>query len=223
MSLEWNKLFAALLVAGIVAKMSGFVADKVYHEAPLEKNAYEIEVVEAAASGGTAEEPKVEPILALLANADLTQGEKLSKACAACHSFTKGGANGIGPNMWNVVGREKGQVSGFAYSDALMQKGGGWTYENLNEFLWKPKKYIEGTKMNYIGLKKPEDRAAVIAWLRTLSDSPIALPSAAQIEAEQAALAPAVVETPADVAAETSAPETSDATPDTTPAATPTQ
>ncbi len=183
MSLEWNKIFAAVLIAGIVAKLTGFVANKAYHVEDLKENAYIVEMAEAAL-GEVKEEKTVEPILALLATADLERGKKLSRACAACHSFEKGGENRVGPYLWGTVGAKKGHSAGFAYSTALLEKGGDWNYQSLNTFLWKPKKYIPGTKMNYIGLKKPQDRANMIAWLRTLSDTPIALPTATEIAAE---------------------------------------
>ena len=129
--------------------------------------------------------------MALIADADIARGQKLSKACAACHSFDQGGPNGVGPNMYNVVGAKKQSKDGYAYSGVLNQNGEEqWTYEALNKFLWKPKKYAPGTKMNYIGIKKPEDRAAMVAWLRTLSPSAKPLPTASAIAAEQAELAP---------------------------------
>lgn len=183
MSLEWNKIFAAVLIAGIVAKLTGFVANKAYHVEDLKENAYIVEMAEAA-PGEVKKEKVAEPILALLATADLERGKKLSRACAACHSFEKGGENRVGPYLWGTVGAKKGHSTGFAYSTALLEKGGDWNYQSLNKFLWKPKKYIAGTKMNYIGLKKPQDRANMIAWLRTLSDTPLALPTAAEIATE---------------------------------------
>lgn len=181
-AMEFNKIFAAVLVAGIVASFSGFLAVHVMHEEKLEVNAYQIEGVEDTGSGTVLSKPSgPEPILPLLSSADVTRGEKLSRACAACHSFTKGGPDGTGPNLWDIVERAKAGKSGFAYSDALQNKGGDWAYSELNHFLWKPKDYLPGTKMNYIGLKKPEDRAAMIAWLRTLSDNPPSLPSDEEI------------------------------------------
>ncbi|MEM7618782.1 MAG: cytochrome c family protein, partial [Pseudomonadota bacterium] len=153
------------------------------------ENAFKIEGVEAASTGSAVQLP--EPILALIADADIARGQKLSKACAACHSFDQGGANGVGPNLYSIVGAKKQNVAGFSYSGVLNQNGEEqWGYEALNKFLWKPKKYAPGTKMNYIGLKKPEDRAAMIAWLRTLSSSPKALPSDSAIAAEEAELSP---------------------------------
>jgi cytochrome c len=186
---DFEKIFPAFLVAGILAMLSGFVADVVIHPHALEEDAIAIdgEFVVEAGSGVVA---MPEPIMALLAGADIARGESLSKACAACHSFDQGGVAKVGPNLWNVVNGSKAHQSGFAYSAALVEKGGNWNYDSLNRFLWKPKSYISGTKMNYAGLKKPEDRAAVIAWMRSLSSSPAALPGEAEIAAEEAALAP---------------------------------
>ncbi len=179
---EFNKIFAAVLLAGITAMVSYFIATKLVHPEKLKKDAVEIEggPVEIAAAG----EPMPEPILHLIATADVARGEKLSRACAACHSFDEGGVNKIGPNLYNTVMSKKGFKDGFAYSDALIEKGGVWSYYNLNYFLWKPKAYAPGTKMNYIGLRKPQDRADIIAWMRTLASSPAALPSEADIQAE---------------------------------------
>lgn len=189
--LNFNKIFAALLVAGIAASLSGFIASKVYHHEKLEKNAYQIEGVASPEGGAPAAAAKPQPILDLIASADVAQGQKIAKVCTSCHSFDKGGPNGMGPDLYGVVGRAKGSHEGFAYSDGMKKKGGDWTYEDLNHFLWKPKSYVDGTKMTFAGLKKPEERAAVIAWLRTLSDSPKAEPSAAEIAAEKADLGPA--------------------------------
>ena len=193
-NMEFNKIFAAVLVAGIVASLTGFISHKLVHPHPLVAHAYPIEGVEDAGSAAGAVEAKPEPVLALLASADIGKGEQVAKVCATCHTFNKGGAVGIGPNLWGVVNHAKGSQPGFAYSDGMKAKGGDWNYAELNKFLWKPKAYIEGTKMNFVGLKKPEDRAAVIAWLRTLADSPAGLPGAAQIEAEAAELMPAAAE-----------------------------
>lgn len=192
--MEFNKIFAAVLVAGILAMLGGFIAKQLVHPHHLEENAFNIEVVEAAgSSGGTA--PMAEPILALIAAADVAKGEKIAKACAACHTFNKGGPAGVGPNLYGVVGGPKDHMQGYAYSGALLEQGGTtWTYAELNKFLWKPKAYAKGTKMAYAGLKKPEDRVALLAWLRTQADSPKSLPSESEISAENAELASPVVE-----------------------------
>ena len=97
------------------------------------------------------------------------------KKCIACHGFEAGGANKVGPNLYNIVNKEQGKAD-YAYSKTLASLSGKWTYEELNKFLYKPKLFYKGTKMNYAGLSKTKDRADLIAWLRTKSDSPVALP-----------------------------------------------
>jgi cytochrome c len=188
MSLESNKIFAAVLVAGITAMLGGFVAEVMIHPHALETDVVSIEGApeEGAAAGPTGPEP----ILHLIATADIAKGEKLSKACASCHNFQKGEPAKIGPTLWDTVGHKKGGHAGFAYSEGMTAKGGNWTYADLNKFLYKPKAFVPGTKMSFIGLKKPEDRAAIIAWLRTLEDSPPPMPSQGDIDAEAEELAP---------------------------------
>lgn len=178
--------------------LAGFIAENAVHSHALEKDAVEIEG-EAVSHDSGVKEQLPEPVLHLVGGADVEKGKKISKACASCHSFDKGGPVKTGPTLWNIVGRKKGSKSGFGYSSAMAEAGGTWTYADLNKFLWKPKKTIPGTKMNFIGLKKPEDRAAIIAWLRTLSDSPKAMPSSSEIAAEKAELLP---EEAADIAPE---------------------
>jgi len=193
--MENNKIFAAVLVAGIVAMLSGFIANKVVAPEYPEQNAVTIDVSSTGSgSSGPAKPAGPDPILALIATADIAKGEKLSKACAACHSFDQGGPHKVGPNIYDIVGAPKAGKAGFSYSTAMAEKSGAWGYDELNNFLWKPKKYLPGTKMNYNGLKKPNDRAALIAWLRTQASSQAALPSAAEIEAEISKLAPPVEE-----------------------------
>lgn len=169
MNMEFNKLFAAFLVAGIVASAGGFIAREVAHPEMLEENAYKVEVAEAAPAGGGAAAPATaEPIDDLLKTADVGHGEKVAKVCAACHTFDKGGANKVGPNLNGVVGLHHAHKDDYAYSDAMKAKSGDvWTEQGLNEFLFNPKKAIPGTKMSFAGLKKAEDRAAVIKWIES--------------------------------------------------------
>jgi cytochrome c len=197
--MEFNKIFAAVLVAGIIAMLGGFVAKQVVHPHKLEKEAFPIEAMEETAGGAAAGPTGPTPILALIEAADVAKGEKIAKACAACHTFTKGGPAGVGPNLYGVVGGPKDHMPGFAYSGALLEVGGTtWTYAELGKFLYKPKAYAKNTKMSYAGLKKPEDRAALIAYLRSQADSPKAPPSAAEIAAEEAELAPPAAEASAE-------------------------
>lgn len=177
-SFELNKIAGAVLLAGLVAMLAGFTADKVVRPEPLESPAYKVEGV-AAASATTAAPAAavIEPVSALLASADIAKGEAGAKACAACHSFDKGGPNKVGPNLWNVVGGPHAHMEGFAYSTAMKAlHDKTWDYEALNEFFAAPRQAVPGTKMAYAGMKNVQDRANLIAWLRTLSDNPKPLP-----------------------------------------------
>lgn len=195
--MELGKIVGAIVLAGVIAVGSGFISRQIVHAERLDKNVFNIEVTqvaadapaapaaEAAPAADAAAAPAAASVLAMIATADVAKGEKLAKACAACHNFVKGGPKGVGPNLYDVVGGPKNHMAGFAYSGKLQSKGGNtWTYNELNQFLTKPAAYAPGTKMTFAGLKKPEDRAAVIAWLRTLSDAPKPLPTAAEIAAE---------------------------------------
>lgn len=168
MGMEFNKLFAAILVAGIIAMFSGFIAHLVIHPEQLKENAYKVEVADTgAAAGGVAAPAEAEPIDDLLAGADVTKGEKVAKVCAACHTFDAGGMNKVGPNLSGIVGAKHAHKGDFAYSDSMKAKSGDtWTTASLNQFLWNPKKAIPGTKMTFAGIKKPEDRAALIKWMQ---------------------------------------------------------
>ncbi|HOO50312.1 MAG TPA: cytochrome c family protein [Alphaproteobacteria bacterium] len=188
MNMRSNIALSALVCAGIIAWLSGFASRQLVNPAEIKADAVKIEVAETATAGASASKKSgPEPILALLKDADLARGEKVAKACAACHTFDKGGKNGVGPNLYGVVGRKKQSHEGFAYSGSLTETGGDtWTYTELSHFLYKPKAYAKGTKMTYAGLKKTEDRAAVLAYLRSLADAPAALPTEAEISAEAA-------------------------------------
>ena len=118
----------------------------------------------------------IEPISALLMNASIDKGEKIYKKCGSCHNYKKGSSNKVCPNLWNIINRSKASMAGFAYSDALAKSGGVWSYEELAAFIYKPKEYIVGTKMNFAGLKKVEDRANLVLFLRDQSDNPAPLP-----------------------------------------------
>jgi len=201
MSLEFNKVAAAVLTAGVVAMFSSFIGRELFHVEHLDAPVYQIASVGGHdAGGGTAEPtgPVVEAILPLLASADAAKGESLFKACAACHTVEQGGANKVGPNLWEIVGRPHAAHPGFSYSTALQAYAGQpWTYEELNHFLASPKAYAPGTKMTYGGLKKTQDRADMVAYLRTLAASPAPLPTQEEIDALQQAEAATTTETAA--------------------------
>ena len=175
-ALKFNKIAAALLGAVLLIMVFGKIADFLVHPNIKLSNSYPIEVADKSAE--KVEKDKViviEPILMLLASANIEDGQKLSKKCVACHGFNSGGKNKVGPNLYNIVNKLQAKAD-FSYSKALSSLSGQWSYQELNKFLYKPKLYAKGTKMSYVGLSKVKDRANLIAWLRTKSVNPVPLP-----------------------------------------------
>lgn len=175
-NLEFNKAAAAVLTAGIVFMVAGVVASMVVKPQALQQTVLKIDVAGDTVAVGAKVEP-LAPIGPLLASADAAAGEGIAKKqCAACHSFNDGGKNGVGPNIYGVIGRKHGGVAGFNYSDVVKGKPGVWSYEDMNAWLKNPKAYAPGTRMAYAGLNNDKQRADVILYLRNLSASPVALP-----------------------------------------------
>ncbi|MDX2027724.1 MAG: cytochrome c family protein [Alphaproteobacteria bacterium] len=174
---EFNKIMAAVLVAALVAMLSGFVARKMVEPEALAKNAYVVEGVGAAPAATSAAAPKgPAPIEPLLAAANTEAGQKYARVCGTCHTFGKGEANKLGPNLYGIIGAKHAHAAGFDYSEAMKKMDGTWDFAELNEFLYNPRTHLPGTKMAFAGIKNDSDRANVIAWMRTLADSPVPLP-----------------------------------------------
>ena len=167
-SFENNKIFGAALAAVLCAVAAGQIAKEVMHAPAPEKRGFSVEVPEQAAAGAIPKKVGPEPIAEFLKVADAEAGMKVFKKCAACHTLDEGGANKVGPNLWNIIDADIAGNPGFAYSAVLQGLEGNWTYEELNKFLYKPAKYAKGTKMSFIGLKKAKDRANLIAYLESL-------------------------------------------------------
>ena len=172
-----NKIIGAILAAGLVAMASGWAAHQLYGAKELATPAFAIGGGAPAAVKPVVAAPSApESIAAILASADVASGEKLAKKCKACHTFKKGGAKKVGPNLWNGVGGARAAVAGYKYSSALKGMGGKWTIADLNAFLLKPNIFAKGTKMSFAGLKKAQDRADIVRFMVGMADSPIPLP-----------------------------------------------
>ena len=172
----WEKSGFALLVAAWVVWGSNQIGNMLVHADELSEDAYKIEVADSG--GGASDAPK-EPektAMELLASATSDRGEKVFKKCAACHTIEKGGADKVGPHLWGVIGRDKGSVGGFSYSNTLAGMSGPWTYEEMDKFLESQRDFVSGTKMTFAGLRKASDRAAVILYMRENHDNPPPLP-----------------------------------------------
>ena len=177
-SFELNKIIAAILMVALLVIGLGKIADVAFHVKKPKNPGYKVEgqvQLASITSEVTEVEEKID-IATLMAQGDVTNGEKIFKKCAACHSINKGGRNKIGPALYNVVGRKVGGVEGYKYSKTLTSYGKEWSFEELNGFLIKPASYLKGTKMSYAGLRKEVDRASVIKYLNQSSDNPKLLP-----------------------------------------------
>ncbi|MCM5558144.1 cytochrome c family protein [Pleomorphomonas sp. JP5] len=199
MSLQPNKILGAVLAVAVVVFAVDFVSNQIFAKQDLKTPGYVIDMnaapavvaTEAPAAGSNASAATqqaaapaaspasdVAPIAERLKTADVAAGEKTSKVCAACHSFADSGANKVGPGLWEVVNRKPGTHEGFKYSPAMATFGEThtWDYATLDIYLTNPKAEVPGNKMAFAGIKKPQDRANLIAYLRSLSTNPAPLP-----------------------------------------------
>ncbi len=186
-SLESNKLYAAVLTAGILFSVAGIIGGIAVHPQRLDKTVLKIQgVAETGSSAPEAPKP-LAPIGALLAKADPAAGDAdTKKYCVSCHNFAEGAGAKIGPDLYGVVGRPVASAAGFDYSSAIKKHSGPWTFAELNEWLYSPRAYAPGTKMSFAGIENDKARGDVIAYLRTLSANPEPLPP---VEATPAATA----------------------------------
>jgi len=176
----YEKTGFGFLAAAWLVWAVDFASDLLVQTAPLEKAVFKVVKAEKApaadSAGGPAAGAAGGGALTMLAAADTAAGQKVFKKCKACHSTDKGGKNRVGPNLWDTIGKAKATGDGFKYSAALKGLGGNWSYQDLDAFLISPKAFAKGTKMSFKGLGKAKDRAAIIVYLRSLSDQPKPLP-----------------------------------------------
>jgi cytochrome c len=196
-SYELNKVLGALLGTCLIVLSLNITAGAIFSPATPKKPGYEIAIPEKAGPTPAGPAAPEEPIEKLLAAADIARGEQAIKPCVACHTFDKGGANRVGPNLWNIVGRAKAAVAGFNYSAAMKAKGGNWSLEELNTYLLNPKAMVPGTNMVFAGIPRPATRADVIAYLNSRADNPAPLPKAAEASPAPPPAAATPAQTPA--------------------------
>ncbi|MGQ7792062.1 c-type cytochrome [Faunimonas sp. B44] len=194
-SFELNKIAGAVLFAILVAFGISILSEIMFERHAPEEPAYVIAIAEPGEGGGAGAAEEGPDFATLLASADPAVGERNANKCTACHTFEKGGADKVGPHLWDVVGRPIAGVEGFSYSAGMVSfsEGGAqvWDYDHLSNFLHDPRGTVPGTKMSFAGLKRDDERAAMVAYLRTLSDNPQPLPEATAAAAPEGEAAPA--------------------------------
>jgi cytochrome c len=170
-SLEMNKVFAAVLTAGITFMGAGVIGRLIVHPTPLKESAIQIGEPAPAQVAAAPAAPALEPITPLLAAANVQAGQQLAqRQCASCHSFNEGGRSGVGPNLYGIIGAKHAHAPGFNYSAAIRAMADKpWTYEDMNAWIAHPRGYAPGNKMTYAGLASVQSRADLIAYLRSIS------------------------------------------------------
>lgn len=177
---RFNTAAGWALFAGIVALGGTILSGEYFHHEKVEKGGYE--VADAAPEGGAGGATAAKPVD--FSAGDPAKGAEVFKKCASCHTITQGGAAGIGPNLYGVMGQKHGRAAGFAYSPGLVAMPGAWDWEAMNAWLTSPKKYVNGTKMSFAGLANPEDRANLIRYINEQgSNLPVPPPPAAEVAA----------------------------------------
>jgi cytochrome c len=185
-SFEWNKILGAVLGTVMFVLVVRIATEAIFEPEKPAKPGYVVEGVQEASSTSGPAAPVEEALPdfgTVLPAADVAAGKAVSTRCEQCHDLTKGGPNKIGPNLWGVVGRPRATHPGFSYSSAMMADHGAWDFEKLFRFLKLPAAMVPGTKMSFAGLRSPTDRINLLAYLRTQSDSPLAIPAPAPAKA----------------------------------------
>jgi len=179
--LQFNKYAGAILATGLGLLGLRELSAIVFATEEPERPGYAIAIPEQAESAGAPAADRLLDWGTLIPTANTADGATVSKKCASCHNFEKGGANGIGPNLWGILGGPIAAMAGYDYSPALREHagkvGGVWTYDEMNAFLLAPARHVPGTKMTFVGLKQEDERVNIIAYLRTMTDAPPPVPA----------------------------------------------
>ena len=174
-----NKIIVSIVLAVILILGINKITDAIFYVEKPEKSAYQVAEITTTASTAAAEtaseNSESENIIALFASTSASDGAKVFKKCAACHSIAQGGGNKIGPALWGVLGRQAGSISDYKYSKGMAAHGKTWSFEEMDGFLIKPKDWVKGTKMSFAGLKNAKDRAAIILYMNENTDNPLPL------------------------------------------------
>ena len=173
-----NKIIVSIVLAIILVFGINKIADVIFFVKKPEKSAYQVATtttVSTTSPKTSSDDTDSGNIMSLFTSTSSANGAKIFKKCAACHSIAQGGGNKIGPALWGVLGRKAGTVSGYKYSKSMVAYGKPWSFEEMNGFLTKPKGWIKGTKMSFVGLKNAKERAAVILYMNENTDSPLPL------------------------------------------------
>jgi cytochrome c len=199
-SFEWNKIVGAVLGTLLFVVILKIATGAIFDVPEPAKPGYVVAgVVETPAGGGTV--AVVEEALpdwgTVLPKADLAAGKSVSARCEQCHDLSKGGPDKIGPNLWGIVGRARASRASFSYSSAMASNHDAWDFDKLFRYLKSPQAVVPGTKMSFAGLRSADDRVNLIAYLRTQSDSPMAIPAPAPAKAAATPAAPAAGESKA--------------------------
>lgn len=178
-SYEINRILGWVLAALVAVLGLSIFTGYLFPVHEPEQRAYVVAGVEEEAPAGGAAADAEKPIELFLASADIARGEAQFRKCAACHTIEKGGAQGIGPNLWGIVGAKHAHIAGFGYSPAMQATADKvWDWQTLSDWLKNPRAYLPGNRMSFAGLAKPQDRADLLAYLNSMSDRPLPLPSA---------------------------------------------
>ena len=173
-----NKIIVSIVLAIVLVVGINKIANVIYSVEKPEKAAYQVASVtneNTTSTETSSENLETGDIMSLFASVSLSDGEKTFKKCAACHTIKNGGANNIGPALYNVLGRQSGSLTDYKYSKGMIAYGKKWSAQEMDGFLENPKAWIKGTKMAYAGLKNPKERAALILYLNKNSDNPLSL------------------------------------------------